>query len=59
MGAMRHALEHGIHVQDATYIETSRRRGIPLVSADATQLRAARAAGVVATAVGEVPNRDT
>ncbi len=51
------ALEHGVRVPDAAYIETARRSGATLISADWDQLRAAAAAGVTAISIGEVPIR--
>jgi predicted nucleic acid-binding protein len=59
MTAMRHALEHGLHVQDATYLETARRRDAPLISADEAQLRAAARMGLTAMSISEVPARDS
>lgn len=57
--AMRHALGHGLHVQDATYLETARRSGAPLISADRAQLEAAVRMGLAAIALTDVPARDT
>ena len=48
------ALDYGIRVPDAAYVETARRSGATLISADRDQLRAAVAAGVTAIALREV-----
>ena len=55
--AMRHALSHGLHVQDATYLETARRSGAPLISADRAQLEAAMRMGLASVALTDVPPR--
>lgn len=55
VAAMKHALGHGLHVQDATYLETARRTGATLVSADRAQLQAATVMGLATLALGEVP----
>lgn len=48
------ALEVGLHVQDAAYLETARSAGLLLVTADRAQLEAARRIGVRAVALEEV-----
>jgi predicted nucleic acid-binding protein len=53
------ALDRGIRVPDAAYVETARRRGAPLVSADRDQLRAAASAGITVVAINEVPALDS
>lgn len=55
--AMGIALGQGLHVQDAMYVETARRWGAPLVSADRGQVEAARRVGVVALGPDELPRR--
>ena len=52
---MKHALGHGLHVQDATYLETARRTGAPLITADRAQLQAATDMGLATLALSEVP----
>ena len=54
---MKHALDQGLHVQDATYLETARRTGAALISADRTQLEAATRMGLTTVPLGEVPAR--
>jgi predicted nucleic acid-binding protein len=54
----RVALIEGIRVPDAAYVETARRSGAALVSADLGQLRAASAQGVLTIPLGEVPAGD-
>jgi predicted nucleic acid-binding protein len=56
--AMRHALAQGLQVQDATYLETARRTGAALISADQQQLAAANRMGVTTVPLGEVPARE-
>jgi len=53
--SMRIAMRTGIQVQDATYIRTAQRLGVPLVSADRAQLAAAAAVAVVAVPLASVP----
>jgi predicted nucleic acid-binding protein len=48
-------LDRGLRVPDAAYVETARRSGATLVSADRDQLRAAASAGITAVAISEVP----
>jgi predicted nucleic acid-binding protein len=55
--AMKHALDQGLHVQDATYLETARRTGAALISADRAQLDAATRMGLTTVSLGEVPAR--
>ncbi len=52
------ALDSGIRVPDAAYIETARRNGATLVSVDRDQLRAAAAAGITVVAIRDVPAPD-
>ena len=52
------ALDRGIRVPDAAYVETARRSGGTLVSADRDQLRAAASVGITVLAISEVPARD-
>ncbi len=52
------ALSEGIRVPDAAYVETAKRSGAALVSADLDQLRAASAEGVLTLTINEVPARD-
>jgi predicted nucleic acid-binding protein len=51
------ALDRGIRVPDAAYIEVARRLGATIISADRAQLHAAAAAGVTAAPLSEVPAR--
>jgi len=55
VAAMKHALGHGLHIQDATYLETARRTGAPLITADRVQLQAATDMGLATLALSEVP----
>lgn len=55
--AYRLALETGIRVPDAAYVEIARRTGRTLVSADRPQLRAASSLGLTATPIAEVGPR--
>ena len=48
------ALVEGIRVPDAAYVETAKRSGAVLVSADADQLRAASAQGILTMTINEV-----
>jgi predicted nucleic acid-binding protein len=52
------ALEGGIRVPDAAYVEMARRSGATLVSADHDQLRAAASAGITAVSISEVPAQE-
>lgn len=49
------ALATGTRVPDCAYIETGRRTGALLISADSTQLEAAEAMGIAAIALRELP----
>jgi predicted nucleic acid-binding protein len=55
---MRHALDQGLHVQDATYLETARRTGAALISADQAQLDAATRMGLTTVSLGDVRARE-
>jgi predicted nucleic acid-binding protein len=59
LAAMRHALAQGLHVQDATYLETARRTGALLISADLEQLAAAGRLGLAALPLNQVPSRES
>ncbi len=56
--AMTLALGCGLHVQDASYLETARRAGAMLISADRAQVRAAEALGIPALALRDLPPSD-
>jgi predicted nucleic acid-binding protein len=58
VAAMKHALGHGLHVPDATYLETARRTGAPLITADRAQLQAATDMGLATLALSEVPAQE-
>jgi predicted nucleic acid-binding protein len=49
------ALDTGIRLPDATYLEVARRRGAALISGDARQLEAAVRVGVPAIALNALP----
>lgn len=49
------ALATGTRVPDSAYLETARRAGATLISADRAQLRAAEALGIPAVALGDLP----
>lgn len=49
------ALRTGLRVPDATYLETARRRGAILITADRRQLDAAEALGIPAAALSDLP----
>jgi predicted nucleic acid-binding protein len=51
------ALRTGLRVPDAAYLETARRAGATLISADLAQLRGAMQMGIAATPLSEVPAR--
>lgn len=49
------ALATGTRVPDAAYLETARRAGAMLISADRGQLAAAEALGIPAASLGDLP----
>ncbi|MHB8891739.1 MAG: type II toxin-antitoxin system VapC family toxin [Candidatus Limnocylindrales bacterium] len=52
------ALRTGLRVPDAAYLETARRAGATLISADPAQVRAAEALGIAALVLRDLPPWD-
>ena len=56
--AMAVALDSGLRLQDATYLETARRVSAPLISADHRQVSAARSSGIGAVVLADLPAQE-